>query len=372
MTTYSPEAIETILDKLLIESSTFLGSGALNLATVNNLDLLISKSKTHKGVITVILTSAVYKYLYPDQDIRIHQSGMEEGYSGRRFDTKYITPFLLKHRMPCAMAESGWLTRSLEQKVPYSMEYTGSITPTEVKSAFLNTIETIQYSDESIITDMIRYIFKGLISIRQANIITYEKSVHEGISPDRVELMIKEHLRLSTEQGTSRLPVLAVWAVCFVLGKEIKRYSTAHLLKLGSHTSADLRSKSLGDIDFMKNDLPFESYEIKYGKKPDLVMLENILRKIRGTSVERYYLLSTIGISEEDDESLKAFITKVKAETGCLIIIDDLIEMLRRYLRLISNLDEFIDAYSSLVANDDSLQLTHKLIWGTIREDSIL
>ena len=51
-------------------------------------------------------------------------------------DKNYITPWLRDHSFP-AMAESGWLTRSLEQPVPYDLNYTGKIM--NVKNEFLTT-----------------------------------------------------------------------------------------------------------------------------------------------------------------------------------------------------------------------------------------
>ncbi len=61
---------------------------------------------------------------------------MQNGYSGRSFDTKYVTPFLRKYEFP-SMSESGWLTRSLEQPYPYILDYKGKISPKEVAEAFL-------------------------------------------------------------------------------------------------------------------------------------------------------------------------------------------------------------------------------------------
>jgi DNA (cytosine-5)-methyltransferase 1 len=49
---------------------------------------------------------------------------MVGGFSGRRIDTQYITPTLKELGLP-AMAESGWLTRSLEQPYPYTLDYNG-------------------------------------------------------------------------------------------------------------------------------------------------------------------------------------------------------------------------------------------------------
>lgn len=62
--------------------------------TQNVLDQILSSSEKSKGVFTVVLTSLVYKICYPEQDIRNHQANMDNGYSGRSFDSANITPFL--------------------------------------------------------------------------------------------------------------------------------------------------------------------------------------------------------------------------------------------------------------------------------------
>lgn len=69
---------------------------------------------------------------------------MANGYSGRSFDTKYVTPFLKSKKFAGAMRESGWLTRSLEQNIPYNLDYPGKIRDTNVKSTFLNLINNIE------------------------------------------------------------------------------------------------------------------------------------------------------------------------------------------------------------------------------------
>jgi DNA (cytosine-5)-methyltransferase 1 len=79
------------------------------------LRMILENAETQKGVLGVTLTSIVYKIFRPQQDIRYHQDQMQNGYSGRSFDTKIVTPFLQKTFPHYAMAESAWLTRSLEQ-----------------------------------------------------------------------------------------------------------------------------------------------------------------------------------------------------------------------------------------------------------------
>ena len=60
----------------------------------NSLNTILLHSENSKAVLAVTMTSLVYKHFNPCQDIRKHQQSIEGGYSGRTFDTKFITPFL--------------------------------------------------------------------------------------------------------------------------------------------------------------------------------------------------------------------------------------------------------------------------------------
>src|SRR3989344_3274955 len=81
---------------------------------VQCLDTVIEYSEQRKAVLTVLVTSLCNKIIDPRQDIRLHQSNLKKGYSGRTLDTKYITPFMKQKGFP-AMVESGWLTRRSEE-----------------------------------------------------------------------------------------------------------------------------------------------------------------------------------------------------------------------------------------------------------------
>ncbi|HCZ36304.1 MAG TPA: DNA cytosine methyltransferase, partial [Cytophagales bacterium] len=158
------------LEKIYNESMAVVGSdneikSDLDSTIANHLLEILGRSESAKAVITVILTSSVYKKLNPDQDIRNHQTSIPNGYSGRTFDSKFITPFLKSVKFP-AMAESGWLTRSLEQKVPYDSNYSGAIRPDSLKTAFLQTIDFIQKGTD--IDKLLSFLFQGLIIQRNA------------------------------------------------------------------------------------------------------------------------------------------------------------------------------------------------------------
>lgn len=66
---------------------------------------VVEKEETLKGVYSVLVSSLTYKCLNPEQDVRYHKVELENGYSGRSFDTKYVTPFLKSKKFFGAMKE---------------------------------------------------------------------------------------------------------------------------------------------------------------------------------------------------------------------------------------------------------------------------
>ena len=87
---------------------------SFNVADISNisdemmkfLKIITDNIDRSKGVYTVLITLMVHKLLEPEQDIRYFQNKMENGFSARTIDTKYITPTLKELGLP-SMAESG-------------------------------------------------------------------------------------------------------------------------------------------------------------------------------------------------------------------------------------------------------------------------
>ncbi len=82
-------------------------------------ETLIANAENQKSVVAVVITSLLKKIVSPEQDVRLHREEFEGGYSGRS-------------------KESGWLTRSIEQPYPFSMDFPGKIRNSSVKRAFLS------------------------------------------------------------------------------------------------------------------------------------------------------------------------------------------------------------------------------------------
>lgn len=100
---------EEFLERIYQESKSINNINNLNLNDNQQkwVKTVVTYEETMKCVFTVLSTILAYKSLHPEQDVRIHQKGMPNSYSGRTFDTKYITPFLKIKRFDGAMNESG-------------------------------------------------------------------------------------------------------------------------------------------------------------------------------------------------------------------------------------------------------------------------
>ncbi len=176
-----------------------------------------------KGVYTVLITLLTHKLLYPLQDVRNHQNHMTDGFSGRSIDTKFITPTLKELNLP-SMAESGWLTRSLEQPYPYNLDYQGKISGKVVKKAFLNILDFIEKNPEK--TENILYLLLNYaIKIRETNQI----KLIPLKSPDKLTIakiitILEIHFNKNyNTRGGSKLPVIAFYAIYDILIFELNR-----------------------------------------------------------------------------------------------------------------------------------------------------
>ena len=332
----------------------------------NSLNTILLHSENSKAVLAVTMTSLVYKHFNPCQDIRKHQQSIEGGYSGRTFDTKFITPFLKENRFP-AMSTSGWLTRSLEQKVPYDYNYTGAIKPAELKTAFLNTMNTIETDDATTPEDMLDYLLQGLIIMRDKHNIHLARP--QNLSIDNIiELLNKHFHEKYSAEGASRLPVLAIYAVYECLINEIKRFENKKLLPLENHTSADSRSGRIGDIDITDdNGATFEAVEIKFNIPIDHNIIEIAIEKIQPVpTVERYYLLSTCEVSSKETIAIEQDIKQIKNTHGCQLVVNGIIPTIKYYLRLIENTGYFINHYVNLLETDKTVKFEHKIMWNQL------
>lgn len=337
--------------------------------TISYLETITHNLDKNKGVYTVLVTLMVHKLLYPKQDIRFFQEKMENGFSARTVDTKYITP-TLKSLGVLSMAESGWLTRSLEQPYPYTMDYKGEISGKGMKKAFLEIVDTIERYPQQV-KDMLLFILHHAIIHKEKNTFIIEKiDGSDWILISEIVDILDIHFSIKYwTHGGSKLPVLAFYSIYKSLIAEIWRYNGCNLEELGSHTASDRTSKSAWDIEVTKDGKIFEAVEVKLDKEIDINMARIAYEKIQRFNPKRYYILSYIGIKEEDEEAIQDLILDIQLKHWCQLITNWLLHTLKYYLRLISNPKDFFNRYIELVEADKELKPVHKATLQKILEE---
>jgi DNA (cytosine-5)-methyltransferase 1 len=340
------------------------------------LQIVVTNPERRKGVLTVLITSLLKKVIMPTQDVRQHQENLQAGYSGRTLDTSFVTPFLRTKGFP-HMAESGWLTRSLEQNHAYDKEYPGKITPPALKEAFLNILDNVQNQPDTAQTYLI-YILSKLEHFRQVQASNPIKRLPDEttkqLTVSTIVAYLQRHFTWAYPHGVSgaaRLPVLALYATYQCLVQEVGRYKTKELYTLESHTAADSKSCKLGDIEVAyKNNagdlLAFEAVEVKFGIAITLEIVRVAYEKIRNSTVERYYILSTSDVKQDERRAIDEFIAEVRAEHGCEIIANGVASSLKYYLRLLGNVRAFLENYATTLENDTAIKQEHRQAWNEI------
>lgn len=320
-----------------------------------------------KGVYTVLITLLVHKLIDPEQDIRYHQTQMPGGFSGRTIDTQYITPALKELGLP-AMAESGWLTRSLEQPYPYTLDYKGKIGNLKVKEAFLQLIDFVEENPQKAEAVLQILLYHSNIIKNQNKIEIKKLEDGEKLDIKTIIHCLDQHFHFNYKTlGASKLPVLAFYAVSKLLITEIERYQHCTLKPLGSHTASDRTSKVSGDIEILDSEGNlFEAVEIKHGKAIDLQMIRIAKDKIYKFNPQRYCIYSSGDIKVGEEDAIDEEIKNLAKTHGCQMIINGVLPTLKYYLRLVMSLEKFVNEYSTLVEEDPDLKAIHKTKWNEL------
>lgn len=337
---------------------------------MNMVKTIVDKEETFKGVFTVLLTSLVYKCLHPLQDVRRHQANMKNGYSGRSFDTKYVTPFLKRKRFLGAMKESGWLTRSLEQNIPYTLDFPGKIQNKDVKNAFLNILNDIE--EEGV--DPQKYalaIMSYSIKCKNDKTITLINPIEKEnvFTIEEIMQLLHKHFYFNYKsRGAAILPIVALYSVYQCITNELMRFNGKSLDHLASHNSSDRSSGETGDIVVRNNNDAsiYEVVEVKFEIPINAIMVEDAYKKIKDKPVQRYYLLSTVESSESEMAVIDEITAQIRDEHGCQVIVNGVLSTLKYYLRLLENTDTFIDRYIENLTNNTEINFEHKIAWNTI------
>lgn len=345
-----------------LEGNGSKGAVGLEHELLGHLQEIVDRTDKQKSVLAVTTTLLLKKIMDPGQDIRQHQANLPSGFSGRTLDTRVVTPFLRRNGFPYMGAGSGWLTRSLEQGTPYTLDYPGGITPRQLKVAFLNVVDVIQ-RDGSKAEPALWQLLRLLIDRRDQDR-TLKLARPINLTDVEIVSALSAHFE-SGVQGSARLPVLAVHANMSVLVEERGKYDGCSIAPLESHTSADAKSGLIGDIHISDDTGTFvEAFEIKHGVRITEALINECFVKYRNTSVRRFYILTThaSGRSAGRFEDLVARLTTLH---GCQLIVNGVEPTVKYFLRIISDTQLFVDAYVSHLESDPSISYDLKMMWNS-------
>lgn len=326
---------------------------------------IIDNKSQNKYLFSILLTACVKKTLYPSQDIRIGQWNMKGGYANRSLDQASVTPFLKREGYTHCQASGLESGRNFERPLPWDLSFPARPRGEGNREAFLGILDYIQAQggDPGIVAMYLLYYDRERSdSIEATSVPPVEPVI------DTIMAVLTKHFAMSKGQGKSRLPVLALYAIYEQLVRELDRYRGVTLLPLERHTTADLRSGSIGDIQLDRDGEPFEGVEVKSGISITADMIWELPRKFNGRQVSRYYILSTADsyIKEEDWESVRAAVKGTQEVTGTQIIPNGLIRTIWYYLRLLSDPSNILRRYAELLDSDPDVRMEMKEVWNQI------
>ncbi|TAH30813.1 MAG: DNA methyltransferase [Cytophagales bacterium] len=323
----------------------------------NDIDVLIDKIDSNKSLVSALVTSLVKKIYEPKQDIRLHRTDFENGYSARVLDTQVTSPFFKDNFPKYANKESSFLTLATRERIKWTKDEGGNlkIRDKKLKACFLNIFEQVEALNANP-KDYLNYIFAKLITLSKIEKALFESTnlQTENLETLNIYLIIKMLQEHFDTKQSSRLPVVAIYAIYEILLPKFERYKDKKLVILQVHTSSD--KHGFGDIEVYTTDnQPFEIVEIKHNIPIDKYLIFDIAKKMQNIKIDRYYILTTFAngfVNAESEKEVTAYILELKKTQGIDIIANGIITTLKYYLRFIDNYQEFIDVYTQNLIKD--------------------
>ena len=288
----------------------------------------------------------------PEVDIRKPTTAIEgdDAYSGRTYDEKYISPFIVKHALPCN-STTAFLTpgfRTINTVLTPNTNLEGR--PPELYETVLHLLDDVQKGNISAAA-LLAETVRSLLSLRDENrqrlevlLTPSDNSESElPLSAEAIVTLIQQHLQCP---HTSRLPVLVVAAAY----KAAETFLGERARPLYSHMAADKQTGASGDLEItlIDDEEVITSYEMK-ARRVKRGDIDRALQKIadRGKRVDNYIFITTDTIEVEVSE----YATSVYESTGGIeMVILDCIGFLRHFLHLFHRLRiQFLDAYQTLL-----------------------
>lgn len=315
-----------------------------------------------------IITGMTIKAAYGESiDVRYHQVQIQSqtdkpaGFNFRGVSEKIIFHWMEAHEFHGA--KSGWQTRTFERPKPYFLTYDENIG--DIKEYFLNAYDQLEtYNQDARLG--LAFLMLRRIELREKTKISLAIPKIQDVI--QITNLFKEHFfyKFKDSKGGSRLPVLALHSIYKVLLEELSRYNGKILKDLELHSAADSQTGSIGDIEIANPDGSiFEAVEVKHQIPLSKELVDVAKQKIRGSQVDRYYILTTHPMHDPDD-ALITEVENVKKLLGCQMIVNGVIPSIKYYLRLLTNPGAVLPYYAKELETDKAIGFEHRDVWNKI------
>ena len=323
--------------------------------------------KAQCGYLNVITGLSIKAVCGDKVDVRYHQVQIQNqtdrpaGFNFRGVSEKVIHEWMEKHEFRVAL--SGWQTRTYERPKPYLLTYDENIGT--IKGPFLTCYDEVETNRQDAHLALYLLLWRH-IQLRDASKITLTIPKNQDVL--QITNLFERHFfyKYKNSEGASRLPVLALYAIYKVLLSEVQRYNGKGLKDLKPHSAADSQTGAIGDIEVVNPDGSiFEAVEVKHDISITKAIVNHAKQKIRGSQVDRYYILTTYPQHEPSDDIMEE-VENAKKMLGCQMIVNGVIPTIKYYLRLLSNPDAVLPEYVKVLASDRTVKFEHRDIWNKI------
>lgn len=340
----------------------------LNSEFIEALEAMAKYCEKASGGYSNLITSLSIKAVYGDKvDVRYHQVQIQNqtdkpaGFNFRGVSESVIYEWMEAHEFHGA--KSGWQTRTFERPKPYMLTYDENIGT--IKEPFLTCYDQVETHKQSSPIALAFLLWRRLQLREASKLVLAVPKIQDVL---QITHLFESHFfyKYKDSKGASRLPVLALYSIYTVLLDELNRYSGKALKPLEAHSAADAQTGAIGDIEIVNEDgSAFEAVEVKHGLPITKAMVDIAKQKIRGSQVDRYYILTTHTQHDPSDEVIEE-VESVKKLLGCQLIVNGVIPSIKYYLRLLSNPGAVLPVYAEKLAEDEAVSFEHRDIWNKI------
>lgn len=315
----------------------------------------VCRCQSNRAGIRLLMSCLLAKIDQPHVDPRKPYTEIKtpDSFSGRVYDEKYLTHFIIENDLPCNRT-TAFLTPALrnnDRPLTLDVELIGS--PRDLYVATLKLLDAVyrgKVSPSALLVEAIRLLLleRDEKRKRMASLLEGIRS-GEGALPLSCEAIVKlleQHLAC---RNASRLPVLMVAAAYNAAGSRLGERA----FPLKPHNAADLQTGAIGDVEvcIVGDDKVVTVYEMKL-KPVTIDDIDTAMEKISRTEpkIHNYIFITT----EPCEKRVSDYAAVLYQETGGTeVVILDCIGFIRHFLHLFHRLrTEFLNAYQEVLLRE--------------------